>query len=59
MSPQVDPQSRMTQLLSNWSESRQQSIPELVEVIYKDLRQIAQGYMRESARIIHSKRQRS
>lgn len=46
MSPQVDPQRRMTQLLDNWSESRQQSIPELVEVIYKDLRKIAQGYMR-------------
>jgi hypothetical protein len=46
MSPQVDLQSRLTQLLSNWSESRQQSIPELFEIIYKDLRKIAQGYMR-------------
>ena len=46
MSPQVDAQSRMAQLLSDWSETRQQSIPALLEVIYNDLRKIAQGYMR-------------
>jgi RNA polymerase sigma factor (TIGR02999 family) len=36
----------MTQVLVDWSETRQQSIPTLLEVIYNDLHKIAQGYMR-------------
>jgi RNA polymerase sigma factor (TIGR02999 family) len=36
----------MHQLLSVWSESRRLSTPELIELIYQDLRQIAQAYMR-------------
>lgn len=36
----------MSQLLTRWTESRGQSTPELFELIYKDLRQIARAYMR-------------
>lgn len=39
-------QGEINQLFSAWSESRKQSIPELFELIYKELRQIAQSYMR-------------
>jgi RNA polymerase sigma factor (TIGR02999 family) len=39
-------QAEVNQLFSTWSESRKQSIPELFELIYKELRQIAQSYMR-------------
>ena len=39
-------QGEVNQLFSAWSESRKQSIPELFELIYKELRQIAQSYMR-------------
>ena len=40
-------QAEVNQLFSEWSESRKQSIPELFELIYKELRQIAQSYMRK------------
>jgi len=46
VSPQVDEQSRLTQLLSDWSETRQQSMQQVFEVIYNDLHKIAQAYMR-------------
>jgi hypothetical protein len=36
-------QGEVNQLFSAWSESRKQSIPELFELIYKELRQIAQS----------------
>jgi RNA polymerase sigma factor (TIGR02999 family) len=36
----------MHQLVSAWSESRRLSTPELIELIYQELRQIAQAYMR-------------
>jgi RNA polymerase sigma factor (TIGR02999 family) len=39
-------QGEVNQLFSAWSESRKQSVPELFELIYKELRQIAQSYMR-------------
>jgi len=39
-------QGEVNQLFSTWSESRKQSIPELFDLIYKELRQIAQSYMR-------------
>jgi RNA polymerase sigma factor (TIGR02999 family) len=41
-----DPHGEMTQLIGRWSESRAQSIPELVEATYDELRQIARAYMR-------------
>lgn len=41
-----DLQGAMNQLFYTWSESRKQSIPELFELLYKELRQIAQAYMR-------------
>jgi RNA polymerase sigma factor (TIGR02999 family) len=41
-----DLQGEMNQLFSAWCESQERSTPELFELIYKELRQIAQGYMR-------------
>src|SRR5690242_11403791 len=45
--PFANPQIEMTHLISEWSTSRSQSMPELFELIYRDLRQIAQAYMRK------------
>lgn len=45
--PLGDPQTEMTQLVSGWTQSRRLSAPELFELIYKDLRKIAQAYMRK------------
>ena len=42
----MDPQYEMNQLLLEWTKSREQSLPELFEAIYNDLRQIARAYMR-------------
>jgi len=42
----VDPHREMNQLVQEWTASRTQTIPELFEVIYNDLRQIARAYMR-------------
>src|SRR5580765_5669135 len=36
----------MTRLFTEWTTTTPRSIPELFEVIYKDLHQIAQAYMR-------------
>jgi RNA polymerase sigma factor (TIGR02999 family) len=41
-----DVQGEMNQLFSAWSESQKRSIPELFDLVYRDLRQIAQAYMR-------------
>jgi len=41
-----DVQGEMNQLFSTWSETQKRSIPELFDLVYKDLRQIAQAYMR-------------
>jgi RNA polymerase sigma factor (TIGR02999 family) len=38
---------QMIQMVTEWTESRRQSVPELFELIYKDLRKIAQAYMRK------------
>lgn len=38
--------SELNELLSAWSETRKQSMSELVELIYQELRHIAQAYMR-------------
>jgi RNA polymerase sigma factor (TIGR02999 family) len=40
-------ETQITQLVTDWTESRRQSVPELFELIYKDLRKIAQAYMRK------------
>lgn len=40
-------EAQLTQLITEWTSSRHQSVPELFEVIYKDLRKIAQAYMRK------------
>jgi RNA polymerase sigma factor (TIGR02999 family) len=42
----IDPDQVMNQLLSEWTESRAQSLPELFEAVYNDLRRIARAYMR-------------
>jgi RNA polymerase sigma factor (TIGR02999 family) len=44
--PAKDSQVEITQLISEWTESRRLSPPELFELLYKDLRKIAQAYMR-------------
>jgi RNA polymerase sigma factor (TIGR02999 family) len=44
--PLDDPETQMTQLITEWTESRSLAAPELFELIYKDLHKVAQGYMR-------------
>jgi RNA polymerase sigma-70 factor (ECF subfamily) len=41
------PETEMTQMATEWAKSRRQSVPELFELMYKDLRKIARAYMRK------------
>lgn len=42
----ADPNREMNQLVQEWTASRAQTIPELFDAVYDDLRQIARAYMR-------------
>jgi RNA polymerase sigma-70 factor (ECF subfamily) len=44
--PPRDAEVEITRLVSEWTESRRLSPPELFELYYKDLRKMAQAYMR-------------